>query len=205
MAGLFCPTAPGADVEAPRIQNEGGFDRRGTAATAGGPVNSQNGRQAQNLPVAKGANNPILLDQEIRGILDRALAGQICPGFHAADGPGHCPAYSSRQLNCLLDGGIRAINFMETATITLRRSTVTTAPDIPKNHNNDGVTIVLPVSRLIIAGHFLFVSRSKTRSTSSSLLPETALSLDIDRPFVNKSLHFVNNFPKVVNNFSNGE
>ena len=75
--GLLCSTAPGAGIESPRIQNESGFDRRGVTATAGGLVNSKYGRQAQNLPITKGANDPILLDQEIHVILQRALAGQI--------------------------------------------------------------------------------------------------------------------------------
>jgi hypothetical protein len=60
--GLLCSTAPGAGIESPRIENEGGFDREGVTATTGGLVNPKYGRQAQNLPVAKGANNPILLD-----------------------------------------------------------------------------------------------------------------------------------------------
>ena len=60
--GLLCATAPGADIESSRIQNESGFDREGVTATTGGLVNPEDGRQAQNLPVAKGANNPILLD-----------------------------------------------------------------------------------------------------------------------------------------------
>ena len=59
---LLRSTAPGAGIESPRIQNKSGFDRKGAAATTGGLVNPEYGRQAHNLPVAKGANNPILLD-----------------------------------------------------------------------------------------------------------------------------------------------
>ena len=102
---LLRSTAPGAGIESPRIQNESGFDREGATATTGGLVNPEYGRQAQNLPVAKGANDPILLDQEIRGIFYRALAGQIGQAAMQQIGQTNICMFS-RQLICLSDGGI---------------------------------------------------------------------------------------------------
>jgi hypothetical protein len=42
----FCLTAPGADIDAPRIQNKGGFDGGGDATKASRLVNSNQRRQA---------------------------------------------------------------------------------------------------------------------------------------------------------------
>jgi len=79
----------------------------------------------------------------------------------------------SRQLSCLLDGGIVCHKLHGSCNYPLRRSTVTTAPlHVPKNLKNDCVTIVLLMSRLITAEHLLFVSRSENLSTSFSLTPD---------------------------------
>ena len=71
------PAAPGANVDAPRIQHERGFDRRGIAARARGLINAQDGRQTENFPIAKGANDPVFFDQKIHVILGGALAGEV--------------------------------------------------------------------------------------------------------------------------------
>ena len=67
--GLLGPAAPGADIDAPGIENESGFDRRGAAARAGGLVNAEDGRQTKNFTVTKSADDPVLLDQKIHVIL----------------------------------------------------------------------------------------------------------------------------------------
>lgn len=74
---LLGPAAPGAGIDAPRIQDKGGFDGRRVTTRAGGFVNTNDGRQTNNLPVAKGTNYPVLLDQEIHVVFRGALAGQV--------------------------------------------------------------------------------------------------------------------------------
>jgi hypothetical protein len=59
---LFCLAAPGADVDAPRIQNKRGFDGGGDATKASRLVNSNQRGQAQNFPAAAGANDPVFFD-----------------------------------------------------------------------------------------------------------------------------------------------
>jgi len=70
------PAAPCAGINAPRVQNKSGFDRGGSAAIAGGNVNSEQGRKTQDFTTAGSANNFVLLDQEIHVVFSRTLAGQ---------------------------------------------------------------------------------------------------------------------------------
>jgi hypothetical protein len=77
---LSCATAPCAGVDAAGIQNKGGFDGGGIAATASSLENSDYGRHAKDFPSAKGAYNPILLYQKINVVLCRTLAGQTGQG-----------------------------------------------------------------------------------------------------------------------------
>jgi hypothetical protein len=76
-ASLSCAATPCAGINAPRIQNERGFNRGGSTAIAGGDVNSNQGRHTQNLTAATGADDFILLDQEIHVVFRRTLAGQL--------------------------------------------------------------------------------------------------------------------------------
>jgi len=74
--GLARSSAPGTGVNAARVQNEGGFYGGRKTTVAGGLINPDQRRQAQDLIPTGGANDPILFDQEIHVVLLRTTAGQ---------------------------------------------------------------------------------------------------------------------------------
>jgi hypothetical protein len=74
--GLSGSPAPGTSINAPRIENKRGFYGDRNATITGGLIHSNQRRKTGNLTTAGGANDLVLLNQEIHVILCRALAGQ---------------------------------------------------------------------------------------------------------------------------------
>ena len=101
MSCLPSSAAPRADVDAPGIQNESGFDRRRAATGTGGTVNPQNGKGAKYFAPAERAYDAVLFYEEIHIIFGRALAGQL---FQASTIQANTVAFSG-QLRRLIGLG----------------------------------------------------------------------------------------------------